>query len=82
MARPKKLYEGEQKVMSEEYPSVKTLVQTIATAPGADARYGRQVDEIVGSWVDRGYTLVSAYPYANSNDTVVVVYVLVKYPVV
>ena len=81
MGRPKKLYEGEQKVMSEEYPSVKHLVQPIAIKPGSEARLAGEVDQVVSSWVDRGYTLVTAFPYSNAPDYIQMVYVLVKYPV-
>jgi len=82
MGRPKKLYEGEQKVMSEEYPSVKHLVQAIALNANSDARSAKEVDEVVGVWIDRGYTMITAFPYANAPDYIQVLYVLVKQPVV
>ena len=43
--------------------------------------FQQQVDQAVSNWVDRGYTLVSAHPYASEHDTIHMVYVLVKYPV-
>jgi len=81
MARPRKTYEGEQKLMSEEYPSVKHLVQPIALNANSDARLPGMVDEKVSAWVDRGYTIVTAFPYSNAPDYIQMVYVLVKYPV-
>lgn len=68
--------------MSEEYPSVKHLIQPIALNANSDARHPYEVDKVVSLWVDRGYTLVTAFPYANAPDYIQMVYVLVKQPVV
>jgi len=54
--------------MSEEYPSVKHLVQAIALSASSDARSAKEVDEVVGVWIDRGYTMITAFPYSNAPD--------------
>lgn len=81
MARPKKLYEGENQEMSEEYPSVKQLVQGISLAATSGLRSATEVDKIVGSWVDRGYVLVDTHVLTKEPDYVQVLYVLAKLPV-
>ena len=90
MARPRKLYEGENQIMSNQYvpenyppadyPRVKTLVQPVAVMAGSEGRDVIKVDSMVAAWVEVGYRLVSAYPYAHEPDTVHMVYVLEKQP--
>lgn len=81
MARPKKLYEGENQEMSEEYPSVKQLVQGISLNATSGLRSAAEVDKVVGAWVDRGYNLVSATVVTKEPDYIQVLYVLAKPPV-
>lgn len=81
MARPRKLYEGEKQEMSEEYPSVKQTVQGISLTATAGLRSAAEVDKIIGSWVDRGYVLVSTHVLTKEQDFVQVLYVLAKQPV-
>lgn len=64
--------------MSEEYPLVKTLIQPIATALNSEGRAGYEVDAIVSAWVEKGYKLITAFPYATTPDFVQVLYVLAK----
>lgn len=81
MARPKKLYEGENQTMGTSYHSVKHLVQPLAIQPGSAGRPAVEVDAKVSEWIDAGYTLVTAFPYANAPDYIQMVYVLVKQPI-
>jgi hypothetical protein len=76
MSRPRKV-QGEME-MSEDYPLVKTLIQPIATSLNSEGRKAYEVDAIVSAWVEKGYKLITAFPYSNSPDFVQVLYVLAK----
>lgn len=65
-----------------ELPLVKNLILPIATSAGAAATSGAwlgvQVDAEVSKWIERGYKLITAFPYANAPEYVQVLYVLAK----
>jgi hypothetical protein len=80
MARLRKLAAEGVMEMTEEYPLVKNLILPISLRPGGDGWPVEEVNQEVGKWVARGYTLVTAFPYANTPDYIQVLYVLAKQP--